>query len=81
MKAVSRSDSDSDEEMGGRLELPRYTEGIVDDGVSICEGSVATTRIVTPVRPGEVHVDMLPIYRIRYESTRDDSPRRTTQRE
>jgi hypothetical protein len=74
-KRISRSDSDSDEEMGGRLEPPQYTESIVDDGVSIGEASVATARRVTPVGPGQVHVEMLPVYGIRYESTRDDLPR------
>jgi len=80
-KRISRSDSESDEEIGGR-EPPRYTQSIVDDGasvVSVGQSSMRATAVrATPVRPGQVHVEMLPVYGIRYESTRDDLPMPST---
>ena len=74
-KRVSRSDSESDEELSAG-ESARYTRSIVDDGasvVSLGQGSMrATAMRATPVRPGKVRVEMLPMYG---ESTRDDFPR------
>lgn len=72
-KRISRSDSDTDVEVG--VEPPQYSESFVDDGASIGDASVETARRATPVRPGQVHVEMLPVYGIPYESTRDDFPR------
>lgn len=59
-----KSLSSSDEEIGSR-EPPQYCESIVVDDVSIGEGSVATARRPTPVRRGQIHVEMLSVYGIR----------------
>jgi hypothetical protein len=80
-KRISRSDSESDVETAER-EPPRYAQSFVDDGASVMsvgQSSMRATALrATPVRPGEVHVEMLPVYGIRYESTRDDLPRPST---
>jgi hypothetical protein len=80
-KRMSRIESYNDEELSARG-IPRYTESFVDDCasvVSVRQGSMrATAMRATPVRPGQIHVEMLPVYGIRYESTRDDFPRPST---
>jgi hypothetical protein len=58
-KWISRSDSDTDVEFG--VEPPQYNKSSVDDGVNIGERSLETATRVTPVRPGQVHVEMVPV--------------------
>jgi hypothetical protein len=70
-------------------EPPVYSESVTtlsDDGASFEGGASvrvqslraglrATTMRATPVRPGQVHVEMLPVYGVRYESTSDEFPK------
>jgi hypothetical protein len=69
MISISRSDSDSE---SGR-EPPEYSESI-DNAASIISSRSATVMTSVPVRPGQVHVEMVPIYGIRYENTSDEFP-------
>jgi hypothetical protein len=68
-KMISRTDSGSE---SGR-EPPEYSESI-DDAASIISSRSATVMTSVPVRPGQVHVEMVPIYGIRYENTSDEFP-------
>lgn len=84
--STGTSSVSSEEEVGG-LEIPAYSHSLVtmDTGLSLedaasirtCNlqpGLRATVVTATPVRPGQVHVEMLPVYGIRYESTSDSYP-------
>ena len=75
-KRISRSNSD--EEEGHGVEPPQYSESI-DDAASIRSATMSATAVRgTPVRPGEVRVEMLPVYGIRYENTSDEFPAPST---
>ena len=65
---ISRNDSDSE---NGK-EPPEYSESI--DDASIISSSSARVMTSAPIRPGQVHVEMVPIYGIRYENTSDEFP-------
>jgi hypothetical protein len=69
MISISRSDSDSE---SGR-EPPEYSESI-DDAASIISSRSAIVMTSVPVRPGQVHVEMVPVYGFRYENTSDEFP-------
>jgi hypothetical protein len=75
LSSIGKRTSVSDSDVKVAVELPQYTESLVDDRASFGEGSIETATRATPVRPGQVQVEMLPVYGIRYESTRDDLPR------
>jgi hypothetical protein len=60
--SISRSDSGSE---SGR-EPPQYSESI-DDAASIISSRSATVMTSVPVIPGQVHVEIVPTYGIRYE--------------
>jgi hypothetical protein len=63
---ILRSDSDCESDR----EAPEYSESI-DDAASIISPRSATVMTALPIRPGQVHVEMVPIYGIRYENTSD----------
>jgi hypothetical protein len=65
-KDISTSDTDTE-----AMEPPQYSESI-DDVDSLHSVTLMTA---THVRPGQVHVEMVPIYGIRYENTSDEFPR------
>jgi hypothetical protein len=67
-KMISISRSDIDSESG--WEPPEYSESIA----SIISSRSATVMTSAPVRPGQIHVEMVPIYGIRYENTSDEFP-------
>ncbi|KAE9376813.1 RTA1-domain-containing protein [Stipitochalara longipes BDJ] len=69
-KDVSLSDLDNE-----AVEPPHYSES-ADDMESLHSGPL-DARVVTAThfRPGEAHLEMVPIYGIRYENTNDEFPR------
>jgi len=64
---------DSDSERGSGREPLEYSESI-DDAASIISSRSARIMASVPIRPGQVHVEMVPVYGIRYENTSDEFP-------
>jgi hypothetical protein len=69
-KGISLSNIDSE-----AVEPPQYSESLDDVDSLHSEALNARIMTATHVRPGLAHVDMVPIYGIRYESTSDEFPR------
>ena len=69
-KDISLSDVDSE-----AVEPPQYSESVDDVDSLNSEALNARIMTATHVRPSQVHVEMVPIYGIRYESTSDEFPR------
>lgn len=69
-KNVSLSDLETE-----AVEPPHYSESMDDMG-SVHSGPLdARIMTATHFRPGEAHLEMVPIYGIRYENTSDEFPR------
>jgi hypothetical protein len=69
-KNVSVSDTDTE-----AIEPPQYSESI--DDVDSLNSEAFSARVVTArhFSPGQAHIEMVPIYGIRYENTSDEFPR------
>jgi hypothetical protein len=72
-KEVSLSDVDT--ESATVVEPPEYSESVDDVDSLHSEALNARVMTATQVRTGQVHLEMLPIYGIRYENTSDEFPR------
>ena len=72
------------------VDPPQYSESLesLDADTTAGDGEEASNRIAsprhnlrattvraTPVRPGDVHLEMMPVYGVRYENTSDEFPR------
>ena len=74
VKEISIIDVDS--ERGTVAEPPHYTESVDDVDSLHSETLSARVMTATHVRPGQqVHVELVPIYGVRYEATSDQFPR------
>lgn len=69
-KAISVSETDTE-----AIEPPQYSESVDDIDSLPVEALNATVMTAMHVSPGQVHVEMVPIYGIRYENTSDRFPR------
>lgn len=71
-KDISKSDTDT--ESVSVAQPPHYSESLDDVGSLHSEARSARMVTATYVRPGQIHVEMVPIYGIRYETTSDEFP-------
>lgn len=86
-KRISRGSSVGSDEEAGALEPPVYSQSLATLDSNLSFEDVASVRVenlrtnlraqavqATPIRAGQVQVEMLPVYGVRYESTSNDFP-------